>query len=248
MVPKHAMGGIGDCLQCLESAMEENVIEVYSHFKNAPDIFTIFGIEVTRFEYYENIGKLHEIFVSGTPLPRKFYPHFIVPKSPFEKPIGRKVIGIHVEGSPLSNQFWRERGKPTKEMTKEFFIALINKIQEVYPKIVIYLFCSPNRTKELGNIAAEVIKEDFYIIGFPKIWDSLSCVAHCDVVIGVDSAIKTMSSILKKPTITLIGNYEDKFRDDNFIYQYVNDGIMHAIYFDNIDSVNVGEVVKLISL
>ena len=50
MTPKYAKGGINDLLLCLQSSAQEQVIQVYSHFKNAPEIFEPFGIGILNNE------------------------------------------------------------------------------------------------------------------------------------------------------------------------------------------------------
>ena len=61
----------------------------------------------------------------------------------------------------------------------------------------------------------------------PYIWDCFAYVSLCDMVIAVDSAI------LHKPTLVLLGDYEDAGRDI-FINPYTE---ISTIKFTNLSSV-----------
>jgi ADP-heptose:LPS heptosyltransferase len=81
------------------------------------------------------------------------------------------------------------------------------------------------------------------VIAFDDIWTSLACVAHCHCVLATDSAIKTMAAILRIPSVVLVGDYPDPFRDQVFLTPYVNDGIMRLIKFTDIDTLNPSDMV-----
>jgi ADP-heptose:LPS heptosyltransferase len=247
MTYKYAKGGIGDLLLCVQSAIEEKTIDLYSHYAYADSIFLPFGVSINRFDYFRNIEELNSIYAPGESLKSLLHPKFVMPHSPFKKPIG-KVIGIHIEGSRFSNEFWAKRGKPSKNMSDEFLVKLIQELQFAIPNVIFYIFCDPHRTNDVGQLLASVVYGDYFIISFTKIWGSLSCVPHCSCVIGMDSAIKSMSAILSIPTVTLVGDYEDSFRDSVFLNPYINEGIMAVVKFNDINNVNPRDVVKYIEL
>lgn len=247
MTPKYAKGGIGDLLLCLQSAIEEKKIQIYSHFFFAPDIFIPFGVEIVRFDFFSSMGDLANLFISGDPLPIHQHPNFTLPNAPFRRP-DKKIIGIHIEGSSFSNNFWEKVGMPSKNMTHNFLIKLVKVIQSRFKEVAFYIFCHPSRSREIGQLLAPEIIGDYFIIAFPEIWKSLACVKHCDFVIGMDSAIKTMSSILYIPTLTLVGDYSDQFRDERFLTPYVIEGTMNLIYFKNIEEINLENLVEYIRL
>ena len=68
-----------------------------------------------------------------------------------------------------------------------------------------------------------------HVVSYEAIWDSLSMVPECDAMIGVDSSMKTMASMLRIPTMTLVGDYAEPFRDTHFILPYVRAGVMRTM-------------------
>lgn len=239
MVPKYALGGIGDFLQMLESAKENREILVFTHYKDAKKFFQNFCTShVTLYSNVDELVKIYPLFENLIPLEKKLYPSFEVPTASKRmanevisrrKKKNQKVVGIHPIGSDFSNMFWFQKGKPLKYMSEENVADLIDARN---------LFLLFGTEKELNDNYPNLInKPNVVPICFPNIWDSLAFVDHCDALIGVDSSFKTMSCIRKIPTLVLLGNYEDKYRDENFIDPYVKDGILSVIKFNKIDDV-----------
>ena len=247
MTPKYVNGGIGDLLLSLEDAVNEGAVSIFSHYPKASDVYTPFNIWINRFEKYDSLSDLNNLFIPGEPLEHKNYPKFTVPKCPIEK-VGDKIIGIHVEGSSVSNEFWKQRGQPGKNMSGDFIISLLNDLKKKFNDYQFYLFCSPASKDYLCNVVYSNLFFSTKIIHCDNIWDSLSCVLHCDFVIGMDSCIKTMSALSSIPTITLVGDYQDEYRDVKFLNPYVNDGVMKLVKFKDINLVKTEEVISLINL
>jgi ADP-heptose:LPS heptosyltransferase len=247
MTPKYVRGGIGDILLSLESAIAEKIVDVYSHYEQAPDLFAPFGVKVNRFEYFTSVEDLNKIFIPGEELERKAYPNFTIPEStliPHEK-----VLGIHVEGSSFSNEAWSKRGQPTKNMSRLFLKKLLEQLcEDRYNGVFVYIFCAPSRAEEIEELMHMYANHPYLIVAYPYIWDSLSCVGHCDAIIGADSVIKTMGAIQRIPSVVLVGDYPDPFRDKVFLDPYVNDGHMHVIKYKNVDDVSPDEVLKFLPL
>ena len=231
----------------VEPAIEAKEIQVFSHYPKAPDIFKPFDVNVYRFEYYREVEELNSFFIPGTPLKRNLYwsDNIALPIPPFVKPKDKRVIGIHANGSSLSNNFWSARGQPIKDMSENFLLNLLEQIESNVPDAYFYLFCSPNEQSKIISAALKTRISNFLVVAFPDIWKSLSLVQHCDAVIGADSCIKTMSCMLKIPTMILLGNYVDVFRDENFIDPYVKDQILYAIKFCKLEDIDTEVMVKL---
>lgn len=235
---KYAFGGIGDMLQCIESAINEQTIDIFSHYEHAPDIFTPFGVVINRFEYFNDL----DFLVATEPLRRKLYANYRFP-TPFIQKTNKLTIGIHIEGSKFSNNFWKTRNLPEKNMTPECFKKILSALSQQYDAEY-YVFCSPDRADDVVLNYINEIQSKISIIAYPNIWNSLSCVQNCDIVIGMDSAVKTAASVLQIPSVVFVGNYEDRYRDDNFLHPYVKDGYMRLIKFDNIDSVSTDTLLN----
>lgn len=241
MIYKYAFGGIGDMLQCIESAIQEQTIDIYSHYSLAPDIFTKFGVNINRFEHFSEL----DFFISSQPLERHFYPKFDVP-SPILKKNNKKTIGVHIEGSAFSNQFYSRLGLIDKNMSLDFLDNLLRNIN-INHDVHFYIFCSPSRRVEIDLFLESKIT-NYTMIAFCDIWDSLSCVQNCDFVVGMDSCIKTMANIRRIPSLVFVGNYEDKYRDVNFLDQYVKDGHMQIIKFSNLEKLNICDILSKIKI
>ncbi len=232
--PKYIRGGIGDVLQCIEGAIEAKEVSLFSHYEKAPDLLTPFGVNVTRFEYFQTYEELHDFYMPGEHVERKFFPAFTMPKAPIPAP-KKYVLGIHIEGSEYSNKVWSARNRPTKNMSKAFLEKLIENINGKYKNICLYVFCAPARQSEISVMFSELCDLDFVVISFKNIWDSLSCVSHCKAVLAMDSCIKSMSAILRIPSVVLVGDYPDPFRNEQFLNPYVNEGVMELVPYTDID-------------
>jgi len=129
-------------------------------------------------------------------------------------------------------------------MNQAFLTRLIGALnsKEAYP----YVFCSPARRVEVDALFKKNYSRPFKVIAFGNIWASLACVAHCHRVLATDSAIKTMASILRIPTVVLVGDYHDAFRDEVFLKPYVSDGVMQLIKFRNMDTLDPQRIVEFI--
>ena len=81
------------------------------------------------------------------------------------------------------------------------------------------------------------IKEDnVKFVSFDNILHSLNTVKYCDLLIGVDSCFKTMSSMQRISTVCLIGNFSDPTRDTLFINQYEKDGVMKVYRLNDFEN------------
>ncbi len=214
---KFVIGGIGDFLQVIESAKIEQEIDVFTHYKDAKKFWDRLNIKANIFPLEEA-----QTMLRGTPLERKFFPKF------------RKKIGIHPIGSHFSNNYWAAQKKPLKFIPQEVLKQIINDEHDYY------IFCTES---ERNNYPDIVDYQNVKFISEPNIWDSFEFAKGCDMFIGVDSAFKTFTVMNKIPTLVLIGNYEDNFRDAMFITPYVD--YMDTIFFDKIQD-TVDEIKRWI--
>ena len=241
MTPRYVCGGLGDFLLSLESAIGDGIIDVFSHFANAEEFYRPFGVTVNRFKYFSSLNEFWSMRIKSEALPRTKYPKFSLPAALIEPPDDKDVLGIHIEGSSFSNDASRQSGRPIKDMSQEFLGKLIGALnaKQAFP----YVFCSPARRVEIDALFKKNYTRAFRVIAFDDIWGSLACVAHCHKVLATDSAIKTMAAILRIPSIVLVGDYPDPFRDEVFLKPYVSDGVMHLVKFTDIDALNPWEIV-----
>jgi len=233
--PNHIIflqGGIGDFLQMLPfmDANKKHPIRYWcvTHFKGADLFFKSIGIELEKlcvFDTHEEQVKIMNSLPTGEMLfacPRAYY-FDIDPFTP-EKPLfdnGKPAIGVHVGGSSYSIGVQKQFGMITKNLP----LRLINSLQsEEYNLIVFGL------PEELQDIkCTDTLKK----ICYEDATKSLSYVSQCKVVVASDSAIKTMSSMLKIPTFVWLGDYPDAPRDNGFINPYIVDKVMKDFRYKN---------------
>jgi ADP-heptose:LPS heptosyltransferase len=144
------------------------------------------------------------------------YPEIKIPTESQETaeklmPKDKRVIGLHPIGSELSRNYDMSAVRPQKLMTQEFISKVTAELVDDNTEVV--LFCVNNEISMFEDCGVR-------IIAAPNIWDCIACVSKCDLVIAVDSAIKTVSAALHIPTIVLLGDYPDPQRDNKFILPY----------------------------
>ena len=221
MTPIAVKGGIGDFLQCLPSmlAYPDRRYLVASHYDRVPEFFAALGLEVEEISLgrLNNVGNCERrLFFGVNPFPRR--------DSLFTD--GRPVLGVHLGGSTYSLSVEKRFGFPPKALP----IAVLDALIAASPRQNILLFGS---SPELDALIPgwRRSKREFLKFVADDVTASLSRVAECSNFIGSDSAFKTMSAMLRIPTVVWIGDYRDDFRDSTFINPYVKAGIMSVFRY-----------------
>jgi len=227
-------GGIGDFLQCLPflKSLGENTrrILVVTHFKDARSFFARLGIDVMelyRFSNLEELQRVHRAISATNKLsrcPRQQY----FEQPPFEArsvafPHERPVLGVHLGGSAFSIAIQRQWGVATKNLP----VALLDQLLSTHHFNII-LF---GTRSEIDSLAATEC-DSLRFACDPDVIESLSLAAQCDAFVGSDSAVKTMTSMLRIPTIVWLADYPDPMRDSVFIDPYVRDRVMQVFRFN----------------
>lgn len=207
-------GGIGDFLQCLPFMMAhpEHRYFVVSHYGNATAFFAHLDISVNELPLGAVRGVEdcpRQLFFAGNPFPR---PQLIFSGK-------RPVVGIHLGGSDYSLSTEKRFGFPPKAIPTVLLDLLVERSDDTYDFLV---FGSPQELDRLGwidNPRVRMVRSDDITV-------SLSHVIECTAMIGSDSAFKTMSAMLRIPTIVLMGDYRDDHRDDRFIHPYYMEHVL----------------------
>ena len=221
---KHSMaikGGIGDFLQYLPFVLAHPQYKylVASHLSCPSEFFDSFGIEVEEV----SLGRLNGIDIC----PRsRFFDSNPFPRRPSIFTNSRQVIGVHLGGSSYSVNIEDRFGFPSKTLPLAVFDELVSTIAE-------YNFLLFGSVRELVEFGIEENARVKCVVN-KEISVNLSHVAECSAFIGSDSAFKTMSAMLRIPTIVWIGDYKDKFRDENFINPYVKAGVMSVFRYKDL--------------
>lgn len=228
-------GGIGDFLQFIPYLIspEASNDEVYvsTHQRDVASLFQSLGLSVKQYLYFESIDeqtivnqKIKAIGDIQEP-PRTNY----FKTNPFSAKSNvfsnlNKVIGIHVGGSSYSINIQESLDLPAKNIPDDILKYICSLDYNIL------IFGSKAETTLLGINDSENIK----VISEDNVYDSLSYVEQCDAFVGSDSAFKTLSVMLKIPTLVWLGDYQDNFRDRTFITPYVSAGIMETYRYTNL--------------
>jgi ADP-heptose:LPS heptosyltransferase len=235
------MGGMGDVLLSLEDALQEREITLYSHNEDAPKLLTSFGIKV-RFEHFLDHT---EVVTAGRPVRQRQYPVVPIPEASLARAralaVRRRVIGLHPIGSAFSRRLGERRRTPLKRVPPDVVRRLLDTLDDGDTSVL--LFCAPG---ERAEFESERLGPTVTVVAEADPWDTLACVTLCHRVIAVDSVIKTMSALRRIPTLVLLGDHRDRYRDKHFINPYVRDGVMHVVRFTDpalIDAAGVAAIV-----
>ena len=192
-------GGIGDILLRVGSIKPGVDYKVVSHFRQAADLVRPYTDD------FECLFMDTPVAYLKGEIEPFIYPTLKIPEQSLKKAqtnrkTAKRLVGIHPIGSELSRSVDTRKGRPLKNLPKAFMARLIDflKAENVEP----VLFCAPAEGFLYQDLGVQIVAE-------PYIWDCIAQVSLCDLVIAVDSAIKTISAILHKPTLVLLGDYED---------------------------------------
>jgi hypothetical protein len=217
-------GGIGDFLQCLPFMLDhpEHRYLVASHHDRVSEFFGTLGVEVEESLLGRTVGV--------EDCPRQTFFRFRDNPFPRRAPIftdGRPVVGVHLGGSAYSVSLQQRFGLPSKVLPRAVLDALVAGA----PQYNFLLFGSPSELDNLGE--KENATPHLRLVRHEDAAVSLSCVAQCAALVGSDSAFKTMSAMLRIPTVVWVGGHPDEHRDTRFIDPYAAAGVMSVFrYWD----------------
>jgi ADP-heptose:LPS heptosyltransferase len=233
-------GGVGDFLQYLPFIQENKEARyiVVTHFKRAESFFNNLNIKIHKIYFFSNkleykkIQNLLKKNKESYHCPRtQFFKHSPFKSKKFIKPKNKKIIGIHMGSSTIASN---------KALSKKFIENLINTFDQKIFSIILF-----GTKKELSKVKLGKAKH-IKIAADNNILENLSLVQYCDLLIGSDSLFKTMSSMLKIPTIVLHHNSKNNFRDRVFIKPYVNSGVMFTYKFKKHIDNEISSAIKYI--
>jgi len=233
---KFLRGGIGDLLLRLDNINQKEFYILLSHFTQAADLIKPY---TSNFEYVFMDVPIGSI-ANGEVEPVT-YPTLKISGESLQKAkqnlSNKKIIGIHPIGSYLSRVCDASIDRPQKFMTDYFIKGVENSFNKEDFECI--LFCAPNEISQFKHLGIKIVSE-------PNIWDCFAYISCCDLVIAVDSAVKSVSAIQHIPTIVLLGDYEDPYRDI-FIKPYKE---IVPVRFINIDLAldqTITEIIRIIN-
>lgn len=126
-------------------------------------------------------------------------------------------------------------------MSSNFVGFLLGRL--LTPSDHLLVFCAPAEAHHLPETLGKLYSRAT-IVAYEDIWESLSCVTMCDFVIAVDSSVKTISSMLRIPTVTMVGDFVEPFRDRHFLEPYVRAGVMRTVRYQTFSSEKAEEALQ----
>jgi ADP-heptose:LPS heptosyltransferase len=254
----YVRGGIGDFLQCSWFIANNKTKEfiVHTHFKQAESFFKSLGAENSSFYYFNNIEE-HDAQIdkiienhgenSTTNIrecPRAFYSdiNFSQESKENAKSFVEKfqnnnpVIGIHPFGSSFSSDTYSKFNLPPKYIPSD---VINNVISDEFNYVI---FGSASELENYGvNQSKNVAHTNM------NVESCLELVKLCHKFIGTDSGFKTMSSMSRIATICVLGDFDDKTRDQYFINQYEKDGVIKVFRLKNMKEQR-GDLIKFLKI
>jgi hypothetical protein len=224
-------GGIGDFLQCLPFVLEHpgNSYLVASHYDRATQFFQSLGIEISEFSYGRLVGTSlcpRRLFFDDPPFRRQ------------SRIFGdrRPVVGVHLGGSDYSLSTELRFGFPPKALPGR----VLDELVRGGPDYNFLVFGSPSELEALDAIVSRRVR----YVREQDVTVSLSRVSECDVLVGSDSAFKTMSAMLRVPTVVWMGDYQDLHRDGNFVDPYVAAEVMEVFRYRHFSSAEIARGIE----
>ena len=227
-------GGVGDFLQhvpyMLNNKSDRYVI--ITHFPKAKDFFETIGVKVEKIYTFTDREEEKAIVESVSKevnlyrCPR----NLLMDTSPFlpETPIYNNnypVVGLHAGGSSYAVNKEIKSGNVPKTLPKSYIDGLIKELGKLDVNVIFFGMKSEIESFDISE------NEKLKFSCHEDITKSLSVVSQCNAFVGSDSAFKTMSSMLKIPTIVLCSAPKNNFRDRMFIDPYIKHQIMSAFKY-----------------
>jgi hypothetical protein len=243
-------GGIGDAILCIDAALEAKIVNLYTHQMTTAKLLQDFGIEIAEIKHYTGLAEMNRLSHVGKPVRQSKYLAAPIPTGKSFHPSNtlqgsmcfsgsqgisedlkatiyrRPLIGIHPFGSHFSNEFWASRNEPIKSIEPKYVKHLIDELSLRY-NVVIF-----GHQHELDFLNKQISDVHAPWYAYTDIIDTFQVVSQCEAIIGTDSCIKTMASVLKIPSYVFCGDYYDHYREVGpFLQPYVDDGIMKVTKF-----------------
>jgi hypothetical protein len=235
-------GGIGDILQYMPFILENKSLRyiVLTYFRDAPNFFFKLGVSNCQFIFYSNryeysnYNRLLNSKKNTYQCPRDIFFTSLPFKGLKEKFIdtNRKLVGLHFNSSQINL---------IHTIPIQLQLSLIKML--VKEKFNVIVFSSDNEYKVMGKIKSKFVRYSHDL----NLLKNLAKVIHCDFFIGSDSAFKTMSSMLKIPTIVIYPNNKmSSFGQRMFFKPYTRENILSIFFLKEINSEMMNKLLILI--
>jgi ADP-heptose:LPS heptosyltransferase len=199
---------------------------VITHFAKAKAFFKALNIHIKKIYFYKN-GDEHRAIKSRL---RKNAQSLLCPriiffkKNPFKlSTVSRfkkkPIIGLHMS---TSNQ-------TGGTLDEKFVLSLIKKILDQHMTIILFGTQDERKALRLKSNPNLIFASHYEII------KNLALVESCDLLIGAESVFKTMSSMLKIPTLVYHQDNNNHFRDRVFTNPYIKAGVMSVYKYQALE-------------
>lgn len=239
-------GGVGDFLQCVPFILRNKSATylVRSHFYKSKEFFDSLNINVTQFFIFSDLKeeKLVDQSIEKYGLIYQSPRDLFFQSSPFKSNEIRwnnrfPTVGIHMAGSSFAVNLEISQGLIPKSLPKSFVHKLLMHLSHMDINILFF------GTKEEIKLLELNEHEKLQFVCDDDIVLNLSHVAQCDAFIGSDSAFKTMSSMLKIPTLVICPDRKDNYRDRMFLNPYVKEKVMSVIKYKTLSTRETDKII-----
>jgi len=230
-------GGVGDILQHLPFMLENKSLRyiVVTHFFEAKCFLENLGIKNYELHFFKSASEASLIIKNLQKsnfcfhCPREIF----FDKNPFQKIkslsniSSRPTIGLHVSASKVG----------LDKILPEILVKnILDQVATLEYKLLI--FCTKYEQKKM--FSKNIKRKNIEFVNDDDIIKNLSRVCECDFFIGSDSVFKTMSSMLRIPTLVVLPIKKiNTFRDRMFLYPYIKSRIMSVYTLDGLRSEHI---------
>jgi ADP-heptose:LPS heptosyltransferase len=168
----------------------------------------------------------------------------------FIKSLGesRRVIAIHMFGSPFSNYYLSTvRGVGQKDLEYSKWNYIVKALLSEAQKNTVLALGNEKDAELIDKWLSSIEDERFLnIAGKFSITTVVEIIRASNIVVAVDSAIKSISLALKVPTIVLINDHDDVIRDLKFIKPYEESNESKISVIRSANKLTLDKLVNLI--
>lgn len=237
-------GGIGDILQHLPFMLENKSLRyiVVTHFSEAKYFLENLGIKNYELHFFKSASEASLIIKNLQK--SNFFFHcprdIFFEKNPFQniKSLSNisssPSIGLHVSASKVGLD---------KILPEILVNNILDEVATLEYKLMI--FCTKYEQKKM--FSRNMKRKNIEFVNDDDIIKNLSRVCECDFFIGSDSVFKTMSSMLRKPTLVVLPIRKiNTFRDRMFLNPYIESGIISVYTLDGLGSDHIRAAMTFI--
>lgn len=236
MKTKTLIGGIGDFMLSIDSMKdwsdEGNDILFITHQskKTILELAELFNLRVSDIITFNTVDEIVEKINANKyeTFPAKTFSKQMLGSGGLWQGNDDFRIALHPKGSGYARDYLEKSDHAPKDLPTHMVEFLINSLYAKH-QTPIALIMSPEEWDGFDKNALTNVQGKFFRID--NIKTAVRASATCDVLVGSDSGMKSISSVFKRNTVVMIPQMTDLIRDNVFLIPYVKAGTMRVFQY-----------------